>query len=222
MSSVLQRKNILVSIFSFGNHQLDLQQRVIDEYKSYKNFDVEITLETTLPAHRREFERRQDEFDLFLYTENDILIREETIETYLKYDRLLPDDSCLGFLVYEDLGGTPVLVEQGPNPPDMLGNTYVFGDIPFFEVSQVHQCCWLLPRSKLKNVMRDPRFFHGCESGECAASCFFSKHCFQQIKKVLVKSKEDLRKCLIQHLSNRYASPSLLTFDEFWNVVCQR
>ena len=43
---------ILVSMASYGSKNLDLLNKVIDEYKSYKKYDVTINVHCTVPLKR--------------------------------------------------------------------------------------------------------------------------------------------------------------------------
>ena len=42
--------------------------------------------------HRRLFRQRRDQYDLFLYLENDILLTPESLDAYLRLTERLPED----------------------------------------------------------------------------------------------------------------------------------
>ena len=52
-------------------------------------------------AHRQLFIDNLHNYDLFLYTENDILITQQNIEAFLNISKVLPEDQVLGFVRYE-------------------------------------------------------------------------------------------------------------------------
>ena len=84
---------IKVCINNFGNTQLNYLDTVLKEYRSYKKYKVDTTIHTTVPllhekqvVHpeslgqglaypcRWEMADALDAFDIFIYTENDILV----------------------------------------------------------------------------------------------------------------------------------------------------
>ena len=113
-------KKLLVSIATYGDKNFEYLNKVIDEYKTYKNYDLTINVHGTTPLprsdinfighvdppntvffHRQEFADERNNYDLFLFSEDDMLIKEEAVDTYVKYTSTLPVDYCLGFLRYE-------------------------------------------------------------------------------------------------------------------------
>jgi hypothetical protein len=111
---------ILVSIATYDDKNFTYLNRIIDEYKTYKKYDLTINVHGTVPLprsdinfishvnppntvffHRQEFADERNNYDLFLFSEDDMLIKEEAVDTYVKYTSTLPVDYCLGFLRYE-------------------------------------------------------------------------------------------------------------------------
>ena len=112
--------NILVAIANYGLKNQAYLQKLIDEYKSMsysvdivvlsnipKELDPDIEVIVGLPAknpwslpftHKRIFAERSKYYDLFIYSEDDILIKQKNIEAFLKVQAILPDDEiyCLG------------------------------------------------------------------------------------------------------------------------------
>ena len=241
-------KKLLVSIANYGDDQLGYLNRVIDEFKSYKEFDVSVTIHSTTNInrsdiklvmhpisvkfflvfkHRMEFYEQRDNFDLFLYNENDMLIEEEAIKTYCKYDDSLPIDTCLGFLRYEQRINDNNLYFPDMNP--FWGETIKekdiqIGDSKYFKTQNPHQGCWLLSKAKLKTFLFSDGYFIETNSLETGATGpFLDWGLGGNIKKVHIQDRKDLKNCLIHHLSDKYAnkpdavwqhSPGPLTFEE--------
>jgi len=145
------KKSILVSISNFGDKQLDHLNKIINEYRSYKKYDVTIHIHTTVDInrndvistiydpntvermvylHRQEFVDKRNDYDLFIHTENDILIKEDSVDLVLKYDKLLPENYVLGLLRYETHLNDPNIylpdlwpnVFHGPTKVNNTGN----------------------------------------------------------------------------------------------------
>lgn len=225
-------KKILVSIANYGDGQLPYLNQIITEFKSYKDFDVTINVHTTVDLnidginvikypdsikslltfkHRSEFYDQQEDFDLFLYDENDMLIKEDAIKTFIKYDDKLPQDTCIGFLRYElkNNDDNIYLLEMNPHwgEPIKSKNLNIVNSM-YFQASNVHQGCWLLSKEKLKIAMTSGNYFKEINSLETGASGIFEdwSELRGNIKKVFPQNKEDLQRCFIHHLSNKYAS----------------
>jgi hypothetical protein len=232
---------ILISIANYGDSQLNYLNTIIDEFRSYKRYDITINVHSTVPVyrkdinltlydpsiktklvsvHRKEFVNSIEDYDLFLYTENDILIKEETIDTFLKYELLLDINHCLGFIRYEKLPNdeniyiTPDVFFNVPKR-GMDNNNININNISYFTLQNDHQGCWILSQNKLKNIISNFQFISDTSNLESGASEIYSKwiHGINGVKggpiiKIYTKNKEDLDKCLIHHLSDKYCSPS--------------
>lgn len=233
---------LLVSLSSYGNKNLQYLNQVIDVFKSYQNYDVTIDVHCTVPIdrtdinqiihdnpettclfHRSDFIREQDNYDLFLFAEYDMLIREHCIDTFLKYDKLLPIDHCLGFIRYEN---TP---EQIPYLIDLWTNissySYIrdyninINDVSYFSLSNVHQACYVLTKDKLKYVIENIQFDNSSLQGhgpELASSGIFKHWPIGPagiINKVLPINRDDLEKCFIHHMADCHCNPPGVNAD---------
>lgn len=248
---------ILVSISQYGIDQENYLKEIISEFKHYKNHTVDITVHGTIPLnipeiefirhdpcirknlvfkHRKEFIEKLNDYDLFIYTENDMLIKEDAIDTYLKYDSSLPMDYCLGFIRFEHRAQ-----DMNLYLPDM--NEYwglavsekklTINGNDYFGLFNIHQGCWMLTREKLKHICNTPHFIYENDSLEHGASSIFNEMGWNfklggSIKKIYTRHKEDLSKCLIHHLSDKYCNinspewqcqPGPLTFNSLIDIL---
>jgi len=111
---------VLVAIANYGAGNRDHAQRLLDAYAAMpfpvrrvvlsnipKDFGPDVEVLVGLPsqnpwslpfAHRPLFAQRRDDFDLFIYSEDDTLITESNIRAYLDVTRALPEDEIAGFL----------------------------------------------------------------------------------------------------------------------------
>jgi len=227
---------ILVSLSSYGNKNLHYLNSIVDEYKSYKKYDIFIDVHCTVPIertdinqiihenpsttslfHRKDFIEKQNDYDLFIFSEYDMLIREHCIDTFLKYDKLLPIDYCLGFIRYEN---TPeneeYLIDLWKN---ISGYNYIHSvNNEYFEVSNVHQACYVLTKEKLKFVIQNSDFDIDTLSGngpEMASSGIFKNWPIGPkglITKVLPKNK-DIDFCFIHHMADCHCNPPGVNSD---------
>ena len=129
---------LLVVIASHGTRNDRYLIQVVKEYQSM-SFDTDILVLSNIPknlapgvevivvdmrgkdpwslpfSHERIFADRLNDYDLFLYSEDDILIREENLRAFQEVSAVLPEEELPGFFRYE---GTP---EVKLNYPDVHG-----------------------------------------------------------------------------------------------------
>jgi len=219
---------ILISLSSYGDKNLHLLNSVIDEYKSYKKYDVTIEVHCTvqLPRtdinqivhdnppttslfHRKDFITSRYDYDLYLFGEYDMLIKESAIDIYLKYDKTLPINTCIGFIRYEN---TPedlkYLIDLWliPGYNYIQSSSIVIQDHKYFSVTNVHQACYLLTKEKLQYVIDNTHYDFDNLNGlgvETSSSGIFADWEYGPggaMQKVMPMDAEDLVNCLIHHM----------------------
>lgn len=233
---------LLISLSSYGDKNLEYLHHVIDTFKSYQKYDVTIDVHCTTPIdrtdinqivhdnpsttclfHRADFIREQDNYDLFLFAEYDMMIKEHCIDTFLKYDTQLPIDHCLGFIRYENTPeGIEYLIDLWKN---IAGYNYIrdhninINDINYFSLTNVHQACYILTKDKLKHVIKNTNF--NIESLEGNGPELSSSGIFKYwpigpagiINKVLPLNRIDLEKCFIHHMADCHCNPPGVNTD---------
>jgi hypothetical protein len=231
---------ILVSIATYGEKNINYLNRVIDEYKSYKKYDIDISVHGTIPInrddinfiqyenpkntvflHRAEFVDKQNDYDYFIFTEDDILIKEHTIDVYIKYDSLLPMNYSLGFLRYEK---TPESIDYLIDLWLNLSNyNFIKNDninivgYNYFSVTNPHQSSYILSKDKLKYVISNSNYLTtGDDMGlESASSGIFTDWYLNTgvLHKILPLNKIDLEQCFIEHLPGNHCNPPGVNAD---------
>ena len=106
---------ILVAIANYGSKNLEFLDAVIREYRSMPH-DVNIVVLSNIPkdlgsdveviiglptkdpwslpfGHKKIFAERLGQYDLFIYSEDDILITQKNIESFLRQTKALPEDA---------------------------------------------------------------------------------------------------------------------------------
>ena len=114
---------ILVAIANYGTKNIRFAKELIREYLSMP-FNVEIYVLSEAPksygddvkvivglpsknpwslpfVHKKLFAENADNFDLFIYTEDDTLIRTQHILSFLKATKTMRSDLIPGFIRYE-------------------------------------------------------------------------------------------------------------------------
>jgi 2-polyprenyl-3-methyl-5-hydroxy-6-metoxy-1,4-benzoquinol methylase len=114
---------ICIAIASYGSKNDLFLQKLIKEYQDMpfqvdiillsnilKDLGREIAVKVGLPAknpwslpfgYKKIFAERLDQYDLFIYSEDDVLITEKNIQAFLEVNQVLPDNEIPGFIRYE-------------------------------------------------------------------------------------------------------------------------
>jgi hypothetical protein len=168
---------ILVAIANYGPYRFGYLDRVIRTYQRMpytvdvvihsdraKHVPAGVQLVVGLPApdpcslpfaHKRLFAERKDDYDLFIYTEDDILIEEHNLAAFLEVSAVLPADEIAGLFRYErGESGCMSFVDCHPPFDWVAGSAAVRDGYTFATFSNDHSGCYLLTRAHLQTVLR--------------------------------------------------------------------
>lgn len=245
---------VLVIISNYSLDNVIYLYRVLNEYDKM-NYDIDVLIHTTdrientstfknirvfqklyhkdikaklTFTNREDFIRYKRDYDLFIYSENDMLITQKNLETFLKYESLLPSNYITGFLRYEvGLDGSFYLTELHPYSPLIYEKELIINEHRYFTIHNVHQGCFVLTREKLERISDYPEFKmlytslitkNGITYGilERGASEVFLSCGLKKVYPI-----DEIDNLLIHHLPNKYYSKwyidtniNLLTLDE--------
>jgi len=228
---------VLVAIASHGTSNDRYLGRVIREYRSMSlavdivvlsNIDkramagVECIVGRptrdpwSLPfAHKKLFVERQDQYDLFVYSEDDILITERNIRAWLDVTSFLTQDEVAGFLRVE-------FGEDGQrNYPDIHAHFHWDpssvrrrGDYVLAHFTNEHAACFVLSREQLGSALRSGGFDVAPHQGKYDLACSAATDPYTQcgLKKLVPISH--LEEFTVHHLTNRYVGRMGVGVDE--------
>lgn len=230
---------ILVAIANYGRKNDAYLHRVLCEYRNMpyetdvvvlsnmeKRLGAEVKVIPGTPTrnphslpfgHRRVFAERKDAYDLFLYSEDDILITQRNIEAFLQASAVLPPQELAGFFRWEHY---PDGRRYYPDAHFFYrwepGSVRAIGDHTFARFTNDHSGCFALTRAQLSRAIDSGGFLvpphqHRMTMLETAATDPYTQCGF---RKVLSLSHFD--DFLVQHLPNKYlGSPLGLDATEF-------
>ena len=115
---------VLVAIANYGTKNSKYLDVLLNEYRSMSNYQVDIIVLSNIPkalgadiqvivglpekdpwslpfGHKKLFAEKLKEYDLFIYSEDDTLITQNNIESYIEVTNILPTRFIAGFLRYE-------------------------------------------------------------------------------------------------------------------------
>ncbi|PRX14361.1 hypothetical protein [Nonlabens ulvanivorans] len=119
---------VLSVLVNFGEEQLSYLKEVVEELKSFKKYEVYIVVQSNIPLDiegidevnvvkledyqllpltcRSVIWKYRNDYELFLYGENDHLFKEHHLDNHIKYSNILPKNRIAGLIQYEfnDLG----------------------------------------------------------------------------------------------------------------------
>jgi 2-polyprenyl-3-methyl-5-hydroxy-6-metoxy-1,4-benzoquinol methylase len=174
---------LLVAIAHYGRKNRAFLERLLEEYSHMGRFDVDVVVVAeehkpylpraveqvvglpesdpwSLPfRHRSLFRDRVDEYDLFVYSEDDTLIEERNLSAFLDMVDVLPEDVLPGFTRYE----------VGPRGERYFNDVHsryhwdptsiaTYGDQVVAQFTNEHSACYVLTRDQLHRCIASGGF----------------------------------------------------------------
>ncbi|WP_442496787.1 class I SAM-dependent methyltransferase [Methylobacter sp. sgz302048] len=229
---------ILVSIANFGTKNVEYAKRLIQEYRAMP-FDVDIFVLSEAPkdygndvkvlvglpskepwslpfGHKKLFADNVDKYDLFIYTEDDMLIRERNIHAFLKASDELGDNYLPGFIQYE------LYPDGKKNYPQAHGSYHWIpnsvrksGDFIFAQFSNAHSACYILTQAQLRKALASGGFLVPPHCGRYDLLCCASTDPYTQCGFTRVVCLSHLQDFELHHLPNKYLGLCGLHEDKF-------
>jgi 2-polyprenyl-3-methyl-5-hydroxy-6-metoxy-1,4-benzoquinol methylase len=232
------RLRLLVCIASYGTANDRYLSCLIDEYHAmpYSTHivvlsninkqlgeDVEVVVGTptsdpwSLPfGHKQIFADRLNDYDLFVYSEDDILLTQNNVEAFLRASAVLPDDEIAGFFRFEqDTEGNLFYPDVHWNyhwdthsVRERAGYTFAF-------FTNEHAACYILTREQLRRACKSGGFLVGPHQGKydllvTAATDPYTQ--CGQTKLICLSHFSDFR---VHHLPNKYIGRLSLDSERF-------
>jgi 2-polyprenyl-3-methyl-5-hydroxy-6-metoxy-1,4-benzoquinol methylase len=156
-------------------------------------------------AHRRVFADRSNDYDLFVYSEDDTLVTERNLWAFLSAAAVLPANEIAGFLRFE----------RGPegrlNYPEVHGHFHwevssvrKLGEHTFAYFTNEHAACYVVTGVQLRRAIDSGGFLVDPHGGKYDLLCTAATDIYTQcgFKKLVCIS--DLDDFLVHHLPNKY------------------
>lgn len=220
-------KNLLVVLVNYGEEQLQYLQRVVSELKSFKKYDVTIFVNSNIPLNNIEeidyvnvieldnyqllpltckqvIWNYKNDFDIFLYGENDHLFKEHHIDKYLEYTNILPKDRIAGLIQYEkDETGRYYPAYHAHYDWD-YNSVEEYGGKKFAHFTNIHQATFILTKEQLHRIGEQYDFTKFFGESHYSVKCKVNTDIYQfcGMKKLICIS--EFEDNLIHHLPNVY------------------
>ena len=222
-----EQLRILVAVASYGTSNDCYLLRLVEEYRAMsfdvdivilsnlaKNFGSDVEVLVGLPsrnpwslpfAHKKLFADRIDKYDIFIYSEDDILITERNLRAFLQAATVLRKDEVAGFL----------RVEEGPNGttnyPDVHWHfhwdpTSIIsrGQFTLAQFTNEHAACYVLTREQLVRAIKSGGFLVDPYEWKHDLACSAATDPYTRCgftKLIPISHFDDFT---VHHLSNKY------------------
>lgn len=185
---------ILAAIAHYGTKNRPYIERLLSEYRSM-SFDVDIVILTevaknlgedveeiigfpsdnpwSLPfAHKALFAKRVNDYDLFIYSEDDTLVTERNIQAFISACKLLPSYQIPGFIRFEeDRNGNRFYSSVHGFYRLEPDSVHRYGDEYFGYFTNLHSACFIMTQDQLLKAIASGGFLVEPYSGEYDMLC---------------------------------------------------
>lgn len=169
------KKKLLIAIANYGDNQEKYLMRMLKEFNSFKKYDISVILLNTkklanlkypklkiqqkifpleirneLPnQHKEIFFKEKDNFDLFLYAENDVLIKEKHLDYFLREMKFLNGTKFIpGFMRWEENeNGEKFLMDSPPQQGGATRRNFIKLSWEFFPKSIFNLLCLIFEKT---------------------------------------------------------------------------
>lgn len=227
---------ILVAITSYGMKNLKYAEQLIQEYRSMpfemdifvlseapKDFGSDVTVLVGLPSkdpwslpfgHKQLFAENVENYDLFIYTEDDMLIRKDNIQAFLRASGKIGGNFLPGFVQYEIYPDGKKSYLQAHGPYHWIpGSVRKSGEYTFAEFSNAHSACYILTQAQLRRALASGGFLVPPHSGRYDLLCSASTDPYIQCGFTRIVCISHLQDFELHHLPNAYLNRKGLISD---------
>ena len=166
-------------ISEYNSMSFKMKVVVLSEAEKYIGDDIEVVVGLpsknpwSLPfGHKKILAENVDNYDFFIYSEDDTLITERNINAFLNVTKILPDDKIAGFIRYEKYNKKEkyytTIHSHYHWDPDSVET---IDQYTFAHLTNQHSACYILTRKQLKKVISTGKFLTEPREGEYDMLC---------------------------------------------------
>ena len=222
----MKQKKILAVLVNYGEEQLNYLEQVVQELKSFKKYNVTVIVNSNIKLDISDIDHvnvvelndyqllpltckqvlwhYRDDFDIFLFGENDHLFKEHHIDKYLEYTSILPENRIAGLIQYEENETGRYYPAYHAHYDWDYNNVEEYAGKKFAHFTNIHQATFIITKDQLDKIgeMYDFTQFFGVShySVKCKVNTDIYQFC--GMKKMICIS--DFEDNLIHHLPNVY------------------
>jgi SAM-dependent methyltransferase len=228
---------LLVAIASYGVGNDKYLARLVQEYQSMsfaadvvvcsnveKPVPAGVELIVGLPtrdpwslpfAHKKILAERSGDYDLFIYSEDDMLLTERNLRAFLWASSILKDNELAGVFQFEcDADGQRSFPAMHANFHWDPQSVEIRGSETFAYFTCEHSACYVLTRAQLQRAIASGGFLVPPYSGKYDLACTAATDPYTRCgfrKLICISKMEDF---LVHHLPNKYVGTRFGTGEE--------
>ena len=219
-------KKILAVLVNYGDEQLSFLYKVVDELRTFSNYDVTIVVNSNIELDiegvdhvnvieldnyqllpmtcRQVIDLEADNFDYFIYSDNDHLWREHHVDKFIEYESILPENRIAGLIQYEEDNTGKYYPAYHASYEWDYNSVEEYNGKKFAHFTNVHQASFIISKNKLIKIKETKDFSQFFGNDQYSLKCKTNTDIFlhSNMKKVICISEFDLN--LIHHLPNHY------------------
>lgn len=219
-------KRVLAVLVNYGDEQLQYLEQVVKSLKSFEKYQVSVIVNSNIPLDIQGIDHvnvvqledyqllpltckqvlwhYRENFDLFLFGENDHLFLEHHLDRYLEYVDILPQDRIAGLIQYEENETGKYYPAYHAHYDWDYNSVEEYGGKKFAHFTNIHQATFILTKDQLERIgsMHDFAQFFGPSHYSVKCKVNTDVYQFCGMKKVICIS--DFDQNLIHHLPNVY------------------
>jgi hypothetical protein len=220
-------KKILAVLVNYGEEQLNYLQQVVTELKSFQKYNVTVIVNSNIPLNqingidnlnviklndyqllpltcRKVIWEHRNNFDIFMFGENDHLFKEHHVDKYLEYNKILPKDRITGLIQYEENEIGKYYPAYHAHYKWDNNSVEEYGNKKFAHFTNIHQATFILTKEQLLDIGKKHDFTKFFGSSQYSVKCKVNTDIYQfcDMKKLICIS--EFEDNLIHHLPNIY------------------
>jgi hypothetical protein len=218
--------DVLAVLVNYGDEQLSYLEQVVRELKNFKKYKVSIIVNSNIPLNiegidqvnviklhdyeflpitcRQVIWDHKDDFDLFLFGENDHLFKEHHLDKHLEYISILPKDRITGLIQYEENEIGRYYPAYHAHYDWDYNSVEEYDGKKFAHFTNIHQATFILTKDQLFNIGEKHDFTQFFGPSSYSVKCKVNTDIYQfcDMKKMICIS--EFEDNIIHHLPNIY------------------
>lgn len=188
---------ILIVLVNYGDEQIHYLVTVVKQIKKFEKYESTIIINSNIPLNiegvdhvnvieledyqllpltcRQVLYENRDNFDVFIYGENDHLFLEKHIDNHLAYSKILPKNRITGLIQYEEDNTGKYYPGYHLDFEWDFNSVEVYGNKRFAHFNNVHQATFILTREQLLNVSKKISFTDLVDEKDSKVIAFIKK-----------------------------------------------
>lgn len=168
---MINKIKVLAVLVNYSSEQLQYLEQIVKELKSFKKYDVTVIVNSNIDLNiigidkvnvfsldnyqllpltcRKIIWENREQFNLFLYGENDHLFLEKHLEKHIEYSNFLPKNRIPGLMQYEEKDNEYYFPAYHGDYDWDVKSVEVYGNKKFAHFSNLHQATFILTKEQL-------------------------------------------------------------------------